>query len=59
MLGLCFAAPVILILLGTSLESRALLVLAFPIQYLGLLSERWLFFAQARHPQNIYYQTVS
>jgi DMSO reductase anchor subunit len=59
MLGLCFAAPVILILLGTSLDSRALLVLAFPIQYLGLLSERWLFFAQARHPQNIYYQTVS
>jgi sulfite dehydrogenase (quinone) subunit SoeC len=59
MLGLCFAAPVVLILLGTSLESRALLVLSFPIQYLGLLSERWLFFAQARHPQNIYYQTVS
>jgi DMSO reductase anchor subunit len=59
MLGLCFAAPVLLILLGTSLESRILLALAFPIQYLGLLSERWLFFAQARHPQNIYYQTVS
>jgi sulfite dehydrogenase (quinone) subunit SoeC len=59
MLGLCFAAPVVLILLGTSLESRALLAIAFPIQYLGLLSERWLFFAQARHPQNIYYQTVS
>jgi DMSO reductase anchor subunit len=25
----------------------------------GLLAERWLFFAQARHPQNLYYQTVS
>jgi DMSO reductase anchor subunit len=25
----------------------------------GLLAERWLFFAQARHPQNLYYQVVS
>ena len=25
----------------------------------GLLAERWFFFAQARHPQNIYYQSVS
>jgi DMSO reductase anchor subunit len=25
----------------------------------GLLAERWLFFAQARHPQNLYYQTVA
>ena len=25
----------------------------------GLLAERWFFFAQARHPQNIYYQAVS
>ena len=24
-----------------------------------LLAERWLFFAQARHPQNLYYQAVS
>ena len=29
------------------------------LQVLGLLAERWLFFAQARHPQNLYYQTVS
>ena len=25
----------------------------------GLLAERWFFFAQARHPQNLYYQAVS
>lgn len=25
----------------------------------GILAERWLFFAQARHPQNLYYQQVS
>jgi sulfite dehydrogenase (quinone) subunit SoeC len=59
MLAFCFALPVILLLIGGSTESRFLIVLAFPAQYLGLLAERWLFFAQARHPQNLYYQTVS
>jgi len=29
------------------------------IQYLGLIAERWFFFAQAKHPQNLYYQTIS
>jgi sulfite dehydrogenase (quinone) subunit SoeC len=28
------------------------------VQYIGLLFERGFFFAQANHPQNIYYQTV-
>jgi len=28
-------------------------------QAVGLLAERWFFFAQARHPQNLYYQVVS
>jgi len=31
---------------------------AFLVQYVGLLMERWFFFAQANHPQNLYYQTV-
>lgn len=35
-----------------------LLSLAFAVQYPGLLAERWFFFAQANHPQNIYYQAV-
>ena len=29
------------------------------VQAAGLLAERWVFFAQARHPQNLYYQRVS
>ncbi len=33
--------------------------IAFIIQYAGLLAERWFFFAQARHPQNLYYQAAS
>ena len=31
-------------------------VLAFILQYVGLLAERWYFFAEAQHPQNLYYQ---
>jgi DMSO reductase anchor subunit len=34
-------------------------LLAFLLQYLGLLAERWYFFAEARHPQNLYYQTMA
>ncbi len=33
--------------------------LALASQVPGVLAERWLFFAQARHPQNLYYQVVS
>jgi hypothetical protein len=29
------------------------------VQYMGLIAERWFFFAQANHPQNLYYQTIS
>ena len=32
---------------------------AFVVQYLGLLAERWFFFAQANHPQNLYYQAIA
>ena len=49
---LAFALPVVL--LGLSFFSAA-----FVIQYAGLLMERWYFFADANHPQNLYYQRVS
>jgi sulfite dehydrogenase (quinone) subunit SoeC len=29
------------------------------LQYLGLLAERWFFFAQANHPQNLYYASAA
>jgi DMSO reductase anchor subunit len=53
-----FILPVIL--MSSALSSKALLLfaLAFIIQYIGLLAERWFFFAQANHPQNLYYQTI-
>jgi DMSO reductase anchor subunit len=31
-------------------------LLAFILQYVGLLAERWYFFAEAQHPQNLYYK---
>jgi DMSO reductase anchor subunit len=47
-----FAAPLALIAAGWFLA-------AFLVQFAGLLAERWYFFAEARHPQNLYYQTIS
>ncbi len=57
-LVLVFPIPVILLSIGIEMHNEYLLIAAFIIQYIGLLFERWFFFAQANHPQNIYYQTV-
>jgi DMSO reductase anchor subunit len=42
-----------------SYPSMLLPGVAFVAQYVGLLAERWYFFAEANHPQNLYYQGVS
>jgi DMSO reductase anchor subunit len=47
-----FVIPAALLLAG-------LPAAAFVVQFGGLLAERWFFFAQANHPQNLYYQVVS
>lgn len=54
-----FVLPLALLALGLGAASAGALALAFVVQYLGLLAERWFFLAQARHPQNLYYQAVS
>lgn len=46
-----FVLPLLLVL--------PLPLLAFVLQYIGLLAERWYFFAEAQHPQNLYYQGKS
>jgi sulfite dehydrogenase (quinone) subunit SoeC len=58
-LWLAFVVPVALLLAGRDPAIAPLLLAAFLIQYLGLLAERWFFFAQASHPQNLYYQAAS
>ncbi len=56
-----FLVPILL--LGAAMSAggagKALLIGAFATQYFGLLIERWFFFAQASHPQNLYYQSVA
>ena len=56
---LAFAAPALLLALALASGAAIALVAAVAVQTVGLLAERWLFFAQARHPQNLYYQVVS
>ena len=51
--------PALLLGLGLWAGSPRALPLAFAVQYLGLLVERWFFFAQANHPQNLYYQAIA
>ncbi len=57
-----FVIPLGLLSVGLSAGTGSpggLLALAFVVQYFGLLAERWFFFAQANHPQNLYYQSVA
>jgi DMSO reductase anchor subunit len=53
-----FPLPLLLLLSGRQ-EGSIALAAAFVVQYLGLLAERWFFFAQANHPQNLYYQSIA
>jgi DMSO reductase anchor subunit len=54
--ALGFALPVLLLALAP--VSVGWLLPAFVLQYLGLLAERWSFFAEGQHPQNLYYRRV-
>ena len=56
---LAFVLPLLLLLCALSGGPRWTFVAAALVQAPGLLAERWFFFAQARHPQNLYYQVVS
>jgi DMSO reductase anchor subunit len=66
MVGLGAALPLVLATTawrdavhGAANEAAALLGFAVAAQVAGLLVERWLFFAVAQHPQNLYYQRAS
>jgi len=55
-----FALPALLmagVIVGALPELAC--VAALVAQAPGLIADRWLFFAQAKHPQNLYYQVVS
>ena len=56
---LTFAVPLVLLVISFVMNSYWVPVAAILIQYVGLLAERWYFFANANHPQNLYYQNMS
>ena len=54
-----FAVPALLLGAALYAASVPLLAIAFATQFAGLVAERWFFFAEANHPQNLYYQAVA
>jgi DMSO reductase anchor subunit len=56
-----FALPLLLLaaVLAGAPAGKGLLATAFAVQWAGLLAERWYFFAEANHPQNLYYRAVA
>ncbi|MFL7811583.1 MAG: sulfite dehydrogenase subunit SoeC, partial [Anaerolineae bacterium] len=49
-LVLVFPVPLVLIGIAYALQSPTLPIVAFVVQYVGLVAERWYFFAEAQHP---------
>jgi sulfite dehydrogenase (quinone) subunit SoeC len=54
-----YLVPVLLLTIAVSNADLSWLVIAFVIHCAGLIAERWLFFAEANHPQNLYYQRIA
>ncbi|MDO8713486.1 MAG: DmsC/YnfH family molybdoenzyme membrane anchor subunit [Polynucleobacter sp.] len=60
MILLCaYILPIFIMGYEAFFPNTVFIALALLVQYLGLLAERWMFFAEANHPQNLYYQRVS
>lgn len=55
----CFIVPLVAMLWGINSNSPVPWLIAVASHIPGIIAERWFFFAQARHPQNLYYQVVS
>lgn len=53
-----FLIPIVMLTAGLITKLGIIFLASASIQYIGLLAERWFFFAQANHPQNIYYQAT-
>jgi DMSO reductase anchor subunit len=53
-----FVLPLVLLFFSGA-DSLLICAAALVLQFLGLLAERWYFFIEAEHPQNVYYQMIS
>ncbi len=58
-LVLVFAVPLSMLIIALFKPSLTVLGIAAVAMYIGLLAERWYFFAEGNHPQNIYYQSIA
>jgi DMSO reductase anchor subunit len=56
---MAYIGPMILLAISMNSSSISLIAIALLMHYIGQLAERWMFFAEANHPQNLYYQRVS
>jgi DMSO reductase anchor subunit len=56
---MAYIGPMILLAISMNSPSIIQIAIALVMHYIGLLAERWMFFAEANHPQNLYYQRVS
>lgn len=54
-----YLVPVLLLTTAVSNADLSWLMIAFVVHCAGLIAERWLFFAEANHPQNLYYQRIA
>ena len=58
-LVMAFVIPALLLVAVRGGSPSWWLAVAFVVQFLGLIAERWYFFAEANHPQNLYYQAIA
>jgi DMSO reductase anchor subunit len=54
-----YLIPILLLIYASQSSSYSLIPISLLIHYCGLIAERWMFFAEANHPQNLYYQRIS
>jgi DMSO reductase anchor subunit len=54
-----FVLPALVLAAGAARGPAVVLALLFLLQWLGMLAERWSFFAEVQHPQNLYYRSIS
>ena len=54
-----YIVPLMMLANAINSPNAVVFAIALAIHYIGLLAERWMFFAEANHPQNLYYQRVS
>jgi len=54
-----FLIPLFLLIIVLFKPVFSIILAAITSLYLGLIAERWYFFAEGNHPQNIYYQSIA